>query len=157
MNLIKYNIESENPYIYIDNIELPAFMNILGSEKEIVLSELFGYTGDRYFSKNDFPPKMTTDAFLRSIESLKISNIKDLVFQSEGYKIVVDDCNTYHINADSSLILNVLKEICKKILLTEEFYKHIRSFEDLYLLFDNGRLVETFETFDQYLESEYSD
>jgi len=157
MHLIIYNIDSNDPSISINVTDLPAFLNFLGNDKEIVLLELYGYTGDKHFSKNDFSPKMTAEAFLKSIESLNISNIKYLVFETEGYRILVDDCYEYHINADASLISDMLKEICKKILLVEEFYQHIKSFQNLYLLFDNGRLVETFETFDQYLESEYSD
>lgn len=156
MNLIKYNINSNDPSISMNGLDLTAFLNFLGNEKEIVLLYFFGYTGDNYFSKNHFSPQMSTEAFLKSIKSLNISNIKDFVFQTEGYKIIVDDCYEYHINADASLISNMLKEICKKILLIEEFYQHIKSFQDLYLLFDNGRMIETFETFDQYLESEYS-
>jgi hypothetical protein len=81
MHLIKYNIDTADPNIYINKLDLIAFMSVWGNEKEIVLLNFYGYIKDKDFSENDFPPKMTIEEFTKSIESLKLVNIKDWLFK----------------------------------------------------------------------------
>lgn len=157
MSLIKYNIDTRDKYIFVNNIDLLSFLNFLGKEISIEILEFYGHNDVGSITTEQFHSITTIRSLITYIIGARQLRINSLVFRTGKNRFEIIDGYEYHITSnsiDAKEITETLFRIFNELMEANHFLPSIKLYQDTYLLFNNGQLIRTFNKFDDYIASD---
>lgn len=151
MNLLRFNFTYNPNYIFINNLELKPFLNLFKINSSIELIQFYGVNKEIQVDENGFDKFLTIGQFVKKVDQLGDLRINNIIFKIEELQIDIMDCMEYNISSMSLNISELLNKILRELLFSDFKYIDLRKYEEIYLLFDKGKIINTFSSFDDYL------
>jgi len=156
MKLLFYNFKERNKVISLTNIELSDFFNFIGLEMPIKISSFYGYNSSKYFYESDLSEELNLKILLSFILDNRINIINNIQFDINNISVKITDCHQFDIEGEQ-ISTDYLKKVVYHFMnFSIDHSKNFTQFENKYTLIDKGKVVKAFNTFDEYLESEFS-
>jgi hypothetical protein len=157
MNLIKYNTKNDPHYFSLNNVDLTSFLSIWELTRQVELKGFYGYHVRQTFAESDFPHPLTIETFVSTLQTNNVTHLNWIVLQIDGLLVEISDAYEYHVNADAKQIFDFATKVFSTLLKADFLIQDFEKFQDIYVLVDKGALIQTFDSFDDFLESEYAD
>lgn len=156
MNLLCYNIYKEQNSFYFNNIELKEFFEMFSGNQKIVIASLFAHGAAKEYDEHDF---------LKSIEVSYLSIFKEanssvlidkISFFIDSVEVSIADEYEYTVMSIEPHFSSFINKLYKLLRIDSIIWNVVKESLGRYVLVENSKIICTFSSFDEYLESGYS-
>ncbi|MBX3241412.1 MAG: hypothetical protein KIT80_18015 [Chitinophagaceae bacterium] len=156
MNLLRFGSSNNENEFYFNNIKLNEFLKIFSDEQHIVINSLFAHSSVKEYNELDFSETTTVKALKRIKDQNNSLLINTINFSVDFIQVDISDEYEYIITAINPYFSYFMSEVLKLIKIDDDIWRMIQQNVNKYILINDSKIICTFSSFDEYLQSDYS-
>jgi hypothetical protein len=142
--------------LYVNNIVFDKFLNLFSENDLMLINSLFAHSTTKEYDQRDFPKELS----IRSFKKFKNENanvfLDKINFSVDSVWFDIADEHEYVITAVEPHFRAFKKKLFELILIDDRLLIELENKGDMYVLVEKCEIVQCFASFDEFLESDYS-
>jgi hypothetical protein len=156
MNLLCFDFSKQEKEFYFNNIDLREFLEIFPDEQCIVINNLFAHSSIKEYNELDFSKNITIAEFKQFKKENNSTLIDTINFSTDFIRINISDEYEFLIAAGEPQFTIFVNRILKLLKIDDVVWNIIQENSGKYILVENSKIIYSFSSFDEYLQSDYS-